>query len=177
LFNKLYRHTLRSNSVDYRLEYIDLKDGDESAAYSSLSSAPFRIAELEKADAVLIFASNFIKDHPIVNLRLRKAYRTNNTAVYTANPVETKSADISVDEMIYLPDTEAAFLVALIHAVIDNKWYRNIDDDRANAVKKQLSPASLKEAAKICGIDKERIIGAARALAAAKKPFIIAANI
>ncbi len=174
LFNKFFRHNLHSNSVDYRLENIDLKDGVETAAYNCLSAAPFKIADLEKADTILIFASNFIKDHPIVNLRLRKAHRKNGARVYTANPVVTKSADISVDELIYQPDTEAAFLIALIHAVIDHKLYKNIDESKAAEIKTVLKPASLSEAAGICGIDEARITELARALAAGENLYILA---
>jgi len=177
LFNKFFRHTLRSNSVDYRLENIDLKDGEETAAYDNLSRAPFKIAELEKADTVLVFASNFIKDHPIVNLRLRKAYRKNNASIYTANPFETKSADISRDEIIYRPDTEAAFLIGLIHAIIDNKLYKNIDESRAAAIQGDLKPGSLSEAAQICGVETDRMISLARALSEAQNPFILAGEI
>lgn len=173
LFNKFFRHVLHSNSVDYRLENIGLKDGDETAAYNCLSQAPFKIADLEKADTVLIFASNFIKDHPIVNLRLRKAVRYNGAAVYTANPVETKSADISIDELIYQPDTEAAFLIGLIHAVIDNKLYKNMDDAKVAEIKAKLNPSGLSEAARLCGLESERLVELARALSAGSNVFIL----
>ncbi len=174
LFNKFFRHILRTNSVDYRLENIDLKDGDETKAYDCLSKAPFRIADLEKADTVLVFASNFLKDHPIVNLRLRKAYRKNQAAIYTANPVETKSADISIDELIYKPDTEAAFVAGLIHAIIDNRLYKNIDEAKAADIRQRLMPTSLSDAAQICGLEASRIVDLARALSAGKNLYILA---
>jgi NADH-quinone oxidoreductase chain G len=176
LLNKFFRHVLHSNSVDYRLGKIDLKDGEENEAYNSLSTAPFRIADLEKADTVLVFASNFIKDHPIVNLRLRKAHRKNGTNIYTANPVETKSADICVDELIYKPGTDEAFLIALIHAIIDNKLYRHIADDKAAEVKARLTPNGLAEAARICNVDQERIVNLAKALSASKNMFVLAGD-
>jgi len=176
LFNKFFRKVLRSNSVDYRLEFVNLKDGDEAEAYKSLYTAPFKIAALEKADTVLVFGSNFLKDHPIINLRLRKAYRKNLAAVFTANPVETKSADISTDELIYAPDTEAAFVAALSHAVIDGKLYKNVDDAFAGKVKSALSPATLAEAAKICGLEEERIKELAESLARAQNLFILSGD-
>jgi len=174
LLNRFFRQTLRSNSVDYRLEYIDLKDGDEATAYEKLYTAPFVIADLERADAVFIVGSNFIKDHPIVNLRLRKAYRKNGARVFTANPLETKSADISQDELIYAADTDVAFLAALLHAVIDNRLYKNIDERKAAEVKGMLSPGSLSEAAGICGLEPDRIVRLAKSLAAAENLFILA---
>lgn len=173
LFNRFFRHVLRSNSVDYRLEYIDLRDGEEMAAYECLSTAPFTIAELEKADTVFVFASNFIKDHPIVHLRLRKAHSKNGARVWTANPVATKSGDISQDELIYAPDTEIAFLAALMHAIIDNRLYKGIDEAKATEVKNRLKPASLTTAAALCGIATERIVNLARALAQADNLVIL----
>jgi len=176
LFNRFFRTVLHSNSVDYRLEYIDLKDGEAAEAYDSLYTAPFRIAELEKADAVLVLASNFIKDHPIVNLRLRKAHRKNNARIYTANPVETKSSDISIDELIYRPDTETAFVAALLHAVIDEKLYKGVDENVARDLQRRLTPSSLNEAAAFCGIARERVIRLARALASARNLFILSGD-
>ncbi|NMC42759.1 MAG: NADH-quinone oxidoreductase subunit NuoG [candidate division Zixibacteria bacterium] len=176
LFNRFFRTVLRSNSVDYRLDYIDLKDGEITEAYNCLYTAPFQIAELEQADAALVFASNFIKEHPIVNLRLRKAVRKSKARLFTANPVETKSADISVDELIYRPDTETAFVVALLHALIDQRLYKNCPDGRAMELQSRLSPSSLTEAAGICGIEVERISSLARQLASAQNPFILAGD-
>jgi NADH-quinone oxidoreductase subunit G len=173
LFNKFFRGRLRTNSLDHRLEYIDLKDDAASHAFDCLCAAPFVIADLEKADTAFVFGSSFIKDHPIVNLRLRKAHRLHGARVYTANPVETKSADISVDELIFAPDSEAAFLVGVLHAIIDNKLYRNIPDTPIADLKKKLTPGTLAEAAAICGIDQARLVALAQALAKASNLHII----
>lgn len=173
LLNRFFRTGLQSNSVDYRLEFIDLKDDERVEAYNSLFTAPFRIADLEKADTVFVFASNFIKEHPALHLRLRKAYTKFGTKVYTANPVETKSADISSDELIYRPEAEVAFLVAMLHAIIDQSLYRDITKEAAAQVKAKLAPASLSEAAAICDLEPERITRLARALADSKNLFII----
>ncbi|MEZ5360450.1 MAG: NADH-quinone oxidoreductase subunit NuoG [Candidatus Zixiibacteriota bacterium] len=176
LFNKFFRNKLKTNNLDYRLEYIDLKGSDENESYNCLYRAQFKIADLEKADVVLVFASNFIKDHPSVNLRLRKAYRKFGTQVYTVNPVETKSADISIDEMVYAPDMETAFVAGMIHAIIDNKLYKNIDAAKASEIKSKLTPESLAEAARMCGIEENRFVALAKKLAEAKYPFILAGD-
>ncbi len=173
LFNQLFRSVLHSNSVDYRLEYTGLTDGEHSEAYNCLYDAPFQISSLETADCVLIYGSNLIKDHPAVNLRLRKAYRKNDAKVYTANPVETKSGDISTDELIYNPDCGTAFLVALTHALIDGKLYKNIDEAKAAEIKSLLEPSNLNEAATRCGIEVDRINYLASDLAGAKNLFIL----
>ncbi len=173
VFNKFFRTVLKTNSLDHRLEYIDLRETDVNEAYECLCDAPFEIAPLEKADTVLIFGSNFIKDHPSVNLRLRKAWRKNGARVFTANPVETKSADISIDEMIYAPDTAFAFLVALTHAVIDEKVYK-VDQAVASSIKDKLIPATLDKAAAECGIEKERFTGLAKSLGTAGNLYILA---
>jgi NADH-quinone oxidoreductase subunit G len=176
LFNRFFRTVLRSNSVDYRQDYIALKEGEVTEAYNCLYTAPFKIAELEEADTVLVFASNLIKDHPAVNLRLRKACRKNKAKVFTANPVTTKSADISIDELIYRPDTETAFVVALLHALTDQKLYKNISEGKVAEVNSRLTPTSLAEAAGVCGIAIERINALALQLASAGNLSIMAGD-
>lgn len=176
LFNRLFRSVLQSNSVDYRLEYSGLTEGEKSLAYNRLYDAPFDIASLEQADAVLIYGSNFIKDHPAVNLRLRKAYRKNNASVFTANPVETKSADISTDELIYNPDCGTALLIGVLHAIIDRKLYKNMDEAKATEIKGLLEPSSLNDAAALCGVSADRICDMADDLARAENLFILAGD-
>ncbi|MCP4568236.1 MAG: NADH-quinone oxidoreductase subunit NuoG [FCB group bacterium] len=176
LFNKFFRTVLNSNSVDYRMEFIDLREGELAEAYDSLFNAPFEIADLENADVVFVFGTNLIKDHPAINLRMRKVWRKEAAQVYTANPVETKSADISIDELIYRPGAEAAFLIALQHALLDQKLCRNLDDSKVAEIKQMLTPGNLPEAALLCGIEEDRIIELAKALSEAKNLFILSGD-
>ena len=69
LLQKLLRG-LGSNNVDHRLRQLDTSDDPAAAEYPALG---VRIAEIEQADAVLLVGSNTRKEHPLVNLRLRKA--------------------------------------------------------------------------------------------------------
>ncbi len=80
------------------------------------------------------------------------------------------------DELIYRPDTETAFLAALLHALIEQKLYKNIDASRAAEIKALLYPETLAEAADICGIAQDRINALARALAEAENLTIIAGD-
>ena len=69
LFQKLLRG-LGSNNIDHRLKLADSSDDDQWAAAPALGMS---ISGLESLDFALLIGSNFRKEQPILNHRLRKA--------------------------------------------------------------------------------------------------------
>lgn len=169
-FNKLMRGALGANSVDYRSDYTALPT-ESGSVYAYMASRDFSIAAVDNADAILVVGSNLIREHPNVHLRVRKAVNNSNSWLYTANPLVTKSADCSTDEMLYRPGTDEVFLNGLALSLIDQGLAKSeVDVSRVNTL---LAPNSVSECANVCGVSKERIDSCARKLAESKQPTII----
>lgn len=169
-FSKLFRTVLHSNNIDYRTDYKMLpeKYGD---LFSHMASLNFKISEIEKSDLILVVGSNLVNEHPIVNLRVRKAVTQKGAALYTLNPMVTQSADISVDEMIFNVGTLEALLNGICLSLIEQKPASlPINPDTFKAM---IEPNILRDASRLSGIAAERIGSLARALSRAKNISLI----
>jgi len=99
-YGKFARIALSTNDVDFRARP---HSADEVAFLAShvvatgvdglLGSAAVSYLDLEKAKAVLLVGFEPEDESPIVFLRLRKAVRTNRTAVYAVAPFSTRGLD------------------------------------------------------------------------------------
>ncbi len=169
-FSKFFRTVLNTNNVDFRIDYKMLpeKSGD---LYTSLTKHQLSIENIEKSDVVLVIASNLINEHPIVHLRVRKTVNNSGAKLYTINPFATKSGDISTDEIIYRLGTLEAFINGLCVAMTEHD--NDLKNKYADRLKSLIDPSSLDAASKICGVDKERINGLAKAILDAKNVTVI----
>jgi NADH-quinone oxidoreductase chain G len=170
-FSKFFRTVLGSNNVDYRLDYKMLPEKSDNP-YTRLAQLPFSITDIEKSDLIIVLGSNLIKDHPIVNLRVRKTVKTSNAKLYTLNPYATQSADISIDEMIHKPGTLDALINGICVALCENN--QKLDE---SVFGKMSAPGTVEDAGAICGIAAERIRELSKALIEANNVTIIAGEI
>lgn len=169
-FSKFFRTVLHSNNVDFRTDYKMLPEG-YGDLYSRMTAMDFKIAGIEKSDLILVIGSNLIKEHPIVNLRVRKAVSSLGARLYTINPMATKSGDISTDEMIYNIGTLEALINGIGIAVADEP--RDSSGFEADNLKSLIEPNTVEEAARISGIDVDRIKSLAKAICQAKNVSLI----
>ena len=173
-FSKFFRTALNSNNVDFRTDYKMLpeKYGD---LYTRLTSQTFSIADIDKSDVVLVVATDLIREHPITNLRVRKAVTNRGAGVYVINPLETKAGLIAADEMVYDIGTLEALLNGVCASIID-QGLADADID-VTSFRALAEPGSVADAARICGIDAERIKTLARAVCGAGHISILAGEI
>ncbi len=172
--SKFFRTVLNTNNVDFRSDYKMLPE-EPGDMYSRMTSLPFRIADIEKSDVILVVGSNLIKEHPITNLRVRKAVTKLGAKLYAINPFATKSADISTDEIIYNSGTLDALLNGICLSVVEQGL--SSGDINADKLKGLISPDSLEEISKLTGISKDRINSIAKAIANAKHITIISGEL
>ncbi len=170
-FSKFFRTIIHSNNVDFRTEYRMLPEIPEDM-YSRMASQEFSIADIEKADLIMVLDSDIMKEHPNVNLRIRKAITQKGARLYTLNPVETKTGALSVDEMVFRVGTLEALLNGVCAGLAEAGSASKKGDTAA--LKKCLEPHTVKDAAQISGISEERIKAFARAVAHAQRPCLIA---
>ncbi len=172
-FSKFFRVVLNSNNVDFRAGYKMLPEKPNDL-YSKLTSLPFKMADIEKSDLILVLDSDLTKEHPIVNLRVRKAVMQKNSTLFTINPITTQTGSLSTDEMVYNIGTLHALLNGICVSLIDQNLtqYGN-----AGELKNKLSPNTIEEASRISGIDVERINSLAKAIDKAKNISLLAGEL
>jgi len=169
-FSKLFRTALNSNNVDFRTEYKMLpeKTGD---LYNKMNSLKFTMADIENADVIAVIDSDIMNEHPNVNLWVRKAVSQKGASLYTINPLETKTGQISRDEIVYKIGTLEALLNGVCVSIIDQGLA--VPEINTSDIRDILIPNTVDEASRISGISSERIGAFAKALASAKNPCVI----
>jgi len=173
-FSRFFRTCLNSNNVDFRTDYKMLpeKHGD---LYSRMTSLEFKIADIEKSDLIIVVGSNLVNEHPITNLRVRKAVTQKGARLYTLNPYATKSGEISTDEMIY----RSGYLESLINGVCLSLLEQNPDASGSDSgrLAELIDPKTIAESAELAGVDVERLHDLARGIGQAKNISLIVGEI
>ncbi len=164
-FSKLFRTVLKSNNVDYRIDYKMLPTSDGSL-YLRLSRRPFRIADLDTSDVIVTFGSDLVREHQLPYLRVRKACSFNAARYFSLTPYPVKSADVAESELIYRSGTEEVVLTAIGLAAVEMGL---VEKSLAAEFSRKVEPKTLAEASAICGVDEESIRLLARAIADARK--------
>jgi NADH-quinone oxidoreductase subunit G len=173
-FNKFMRVAVGTNGIDYRTDYKVLPQSP-TTPYAVLASQPFKIADIDDSDVIVTFGGDLVKEHPNEYLRIRKAYNFRGPKIYSANSYSVKSADVANFEFIYNAGTEDAFVNGLCLAAIEEKLATVGDGE---LLKGKISPNSLTEASKLCGVASTDLKLLARALAEGKKiTFIVGEQI
>ncbi|MFT3756726.1 MAG: NADH-quinone oxidoreductase subunit NuoG [Pseudoxanthomonas sp.] len=103
---------LGCGNIDHRINNRDFSDG----AVAEVFEMP--LAEVEKADAIVIFGSNIRHELPLLHQRIRKAVR-NGAKVHTVNPVDFDFTFSAASKRIVAPSQLAGALndAALVEAV------------------------------------------------------------
>jgi predicted molibdopterin-dependent oxidoreductase YjgC len=168
-FSKFIRTVFNSNKIDHRIDYRMLP-ADMNNCYSVLASRPFKIADIDTSDVIVVFASDLLREHHNEYLRIRKACNFRNAQVYTANPYTVKAADVARLEMVYKIGTDETFINAVCLAALEENL---VDCPEAADLMSKIKESSLKDAAGRCGVDAEEIKVLARALAEGRKVTFI----
>ena len=104
---------LGSDSIDHRLRVADFADGAAGATFE------MSLAEIEKANAVLLVGSNPRHDQPLLNHRIRKASKRG-AKIYAVNPLDFDLNYAVTGKFITLPSQLAGELAALGAATADS---------------------------------------------------------
>ncbi len=173
-FSKFMRTVIGSNGIDYRGDYKNLPVAP-TTPYAILASQPFKIADIDNSDLIVVFGGDLVREHPNLYLRMRKAYNFTHPKIFSANSYAVKSADVADFEMIYKAGTEEAFVNGLCLAAIEDGVLAGRD---AENLKAKLSPATIAATSKICGVATEDLKSLSKALKEAKAiTFIVGEQI
>ena len=97
---------LGSGNIDHRISQLDLSDGAAAEAFA------MPVAELDKADAIVIVGSNLRHEVPLLHQRVRKAWKAG-ARVFVVNPVDFDFTFDIAGKQIVPPSRLAAALAAL----------------------------------------------------------------
>ena len=103
---------LGSGNLDHRIFNRDFSDGAVAESFAT------SLAEIEQADAIILFGTNIRHELPLLHQRIRKANTQRNAKVYAVNPVDFDFAFPLAGKQIVAPSALAGALndAALVDA-------------------------------------------------------------
>ena len=168
-FSKFFRTVLKSNNIDFRCDYRMLP-AKAGSPFSVLCSQPFRIADIDDSDVILVFGSDLLREHPNEFLRVRKAATESAARVFVANPYGTKTGDVAELELTYTPGKDECLINGLCLAALEEGL---ADLAMGGAFHQKVKVGSVVEAADECGVEPQQLKAMAGALAGGRKVTVI----
>ena len=125
--------------------------------------------DFEHTDCLIAWGSNLPEQHPIIYWRMKEAQEKKNFTLIVVDPRVTMLAQNAHMHLAVTPGTDVVLMNALMHVIIDENL-QDMDYIEANTngfeeLKAEVAKYDPVTAAKICGIDEDRIRHVARIFA------------
>jgi predicted molibdopterin-dependent oxidoreductase YjgC len=143
-------------------------DPDMRASLSSLLSGSNGMRDLHKADTLFLLGTDASVTHPMLENRIRKAFK-NGTRVLYVNEMPTRTSLFSTEEIHFKKGKENLLLYVLMALLV-----RNTTRERPIGFAEHASEKLLVKAMKSCTVKKETLENFVRSLAGSKNLCIIA---
>ncbi|MBQ4889547.1 formate dehydrogenase subunit alpha [Shewanella sp. MMG014] len=178
LLQKFVRSVLGTNNIDHCARLCHAST--VSALQQSLGSGAMTsdIPGIKDSDLIFILGSDTCNAHPIIASKIKQAIRHHGARLMVADPKHVSIADEAELYVAQKPGTDVALINAIMAEIIRNDWhdkdYIAEHTDGFDAVIHTVKQPkySLENAAKVCGINAEKIAQMARLIGTAKKTAI-----
>ncbi len=177
LMQKLSRAVIGTNNVDNCSRYCQSPATTglfRTVGYGGDSGS---IADIEKADLVVIIGSNTAESHPVLATRVKRAHKLHGQKLIVSDLREHEMARRADLFLHPRPSTDLVWLSAVSRYLLDNgladteflnRWVNGLAEYR-----KSLEPFTLEFASRICGLPVETIKQVAHTIADAKRVCIL----
>src|ERR1700736_3394639 len=177
LMQKLARAVIGTNNVDNCSRYCQAPATMglfRTVGYGGDSGS---IADIEKADLILIIGSNTAESHPVIASRIKSAHKLDGQKLIVSDLRENEMARRADLFLHPKPGTDLVWLSAVTRYLLDNglahtkfldQWVNGLDDYR-----KSLEPFTMEAAARISGVPEETLTTVADMIAEAKRVCIV----
>ena len=135
------------------------------------------IADIEKAEVILITGSNTTENHPVISSYVKRAATLKGTKLIVVDPRKIKLTEFTSNWLRPNPGTDVAWINGLMHVIIKEDLYdKSFVEKRCenfDALKKSVEAFTPEYVEKISGIPAQSLIAAARLYASAKAASIL----
>lgn len=176
LLQKMYRALFRTNNVDHctRLchagSVVALQKAIGSAAMSNTA------AEIMDTDVFIVTGSNTTETHPIISIQMKAAIEKNGAKLIVVDPRRIEMVNYATLWLAERPGSDVAVFSGMAHVILkENLVNRDFVDTRTENFEnysKSMEKFTPEYVEYISGVEKEKIIQAARLYANAKRGAI-----
>ena len=135
------------------------------------------IADIEKAEVILVTGSNTTENHPVISSYIKRAVKFNNAKLIVIDPRRIKLTRFATKWLRPLPGTNVAWINGLIHVILKEQLYdKSFVKDRTihfDKLEKSIEKYTPEYVQSITGIDAKDLIEAAKLYALAEPANIL----
>ncbi len=169
ILQKFTRKVMRSNNLDMLSAYPNSEILEKIHKYNN-TFPPIELDSIKDTDTILIIGSNGSVSHPIIENRIRKAYR-NGTKIIFANPYDNRTSSFSHNTLIFKNGGELLLLHTLLSKLLKNK-----NGEKTENLKLQLQELDFNSACNQLGISASQVNSAVNLISDSKKLLILAGD-
>jgi formate dehydrogenase major subunit len=122
VFQKFMRREIGTNNVDHCARLCHSSTVAGLAASFGSGAMTNDIADIRKADVILVTGSDTTAAHPVISARIKKAVRDGKTKLIVIDPKKIRLADYAEIYAAQRPGTDVAVLNGIMQIIIKNGW-------------------------------------------------------
>jgi len=169
ILQKFARKVMRSNNLDMLSAYPNSEILEKIHKYNN-TFPPIEIDSIKDSDTILIIGSNGSVSHPMIENRIRKAFR-NGTKIIFANPCDNRTSSFSHSKLIFKNGGELLLLHTILSGLLRNK-----NNEETKNLKLQLQELEFNSACNQLGISGLQVNSVVKLISGSKKLLILAGD-
>ncbi|WP_243374316.1 molybdopterin-dependent oxidoreductase [Geotalea sp. SG265] len=176
LARKLFKDVLGSNNLDHSAGYAHSALSHGAMESLGFAASPSTVTDIQKSDLLLVVKTDAYETHPVLGFEINLGVKRKGVDLRVISDKKGKLSRLpKAKTYVYKPGNEILLVNALAKVIVDN----NLTDPSAMGVagleeyNKSLEGYSPAQAAEVCGIAAEEIIGLATDYAKADKALIL----
>jgi formate dehydrogenase alpha subunit len=176
LFQKLFRSVIGTNNIDHCARLCHSSTVAGLAAVFGSAAMTNSIADIEKADCILVTGSNTTENHPVIGAAVKRAAQKGASLIV----IDPRRIPLTRHATLWLqprPGTDIAWINGLAHVMLQENL---IDDDfikertgNVEAFKTAVADYTPQRVHRLTGIEPDDLIAAARMYGSAQRASIL----
>ncbi len=131
---KLARAVIGTNNVDHCARLCHSSTVAAALAAFGDGAMSNSIADIARADALLVIGSNTTECHPIIGRRIKQNVRRNGAQLVVADPRATELVQDATLHLRHRAGSDVALLNGIMHQIVSHNWYdHNFIADRCES--------------------------------------------
>jgi len=173
LFEKTFRGTVGTDSIDHSAGFAHEALTVGAKASFGMAASPSEIADVQKANLLLVIKSDSYETHPVVGFEINLGVKRKGVDLRIVSDKKGKLCKLpGAKTTLHTPGSEITLLNAMARVIIDAGLA--LDSAKGYAeLNKALADATPEQAAATCGVSAEEIVTLAKDYAAAEKALIM----
>lgn len=177
VFQKFIRSAIGTNNVDHCARLCHASTVSGLADTLGSGAMTNSIAELKKANVIVVIGSNTTEAHPVIATAIKQAVLFNNAKLIVIDPRKIDLVRFATLWLRQNHGSDVALINGLIQVILSNSWHNqkfiDINTEQFEAMRNTVSKYDLRTVESLTGVASEKLVKAAQLYAKAPCSSIV----